>query len=114
LPTDDDFTPWLGRTRDRGQAGGQRLSKRLRRAAARLGSKGKTSRYSGHSLGRGSATARQLEFQRRRIAAFRMRRVVVKFHIARAGRITGNGAFRAHLHYILRDGVERDGKGGEL
>ena len=48
------------------------------------------------------------------MAAFRMRRVVVKFHIARAGRIAGNGAFRAHLHYIQRDGVERDGKGGEL
>lgn len=114
MPIDDDFTPRLGRIRDRGQAGGQRLSKRLRKAATRLGRKGKTSRYSGRSLGRGSATARQLEFQRRRIAAFRMRRVVVKFHISRAGRIAGNGAFRAHLHYIQRDGVERDGKGGEL
>lgn len=114
MPIDDDFTPRLGRIGDRGQAGGQRLSKRLRRAAARLGPKGKTSRYSGRSLGRGSATARQLEFQRSRIAAFRMRRVVVKFHIARAGRLAGNGSFRAHLHYIQRDGVERDGKGGEL
>ena len=114
MPIDDDFTPRLGRIRDRGQAGGQRLSKRLRKAAARLGPKGKNSRYSGRSLGRGSATARQLEFQRRRIAAFRMRRVMVKFHIARAGRIAGNGAFRAHLHYIQRDGVERDGRGGEL
>ena len=114
MPIDDDFTPRLGRIRDRGQTGGQRLSKRLRKAAARLGPKGKNSRYSGRSLGRGSATAKQLEFQRRRIAAFRMRRVVVKFHIARAGRISGNGAFRAHLQYIQRDGVERDGKGGEL
>lgn len=114
MPIDDDFTPRLGRIRDRGQAGGQRLSKRLRKAAAKLGPKGKTSRYSGRSLGRGSATARQLEFQRSRIAAFRMRRVVVKFHISRAGRITGSGAFRAHLHYIQRDGVERDGRGGEL
>ena len=114
MPIDDDFTPRLGRIRDRGRAGGQRLSKRLRKAAARLGPKGKNSRYSGRSLGRGSATARQLEFQRSRIAAFRMRRVMVKFHISRAGRIAGNGAFRAHLHYIQRDGVERDGKGGEL
>lgn len=114
MPIDDDFTPRLGRIRDRGQAGGQRLSKRLRRAAARLGPKGKINRYSGRSLGRGSATARQLEFQRRRIAAFRMRRVIVKFHISRAGRLAGNGSFRAHLHYIQRDGVERDGNGGEL
>ena len=114
MPIDDDFTPRLGRIRDRGQAGGQRLSKRLRKAAARLGPKGKTSRYSGRSLGRGSATARQLEYQRRKIAAFRIRRVMVKFHIARAGRLAGNGAFRAHLHYIQRDGVERDGRGGEL
>tara|TARA_R110001606_G_scaffold199398_1_gene347088 strand:+ start:1260 stop:3209 length:1950 start_codon:yes stop_codon:yes gene_type:complete len=114
LPIDDDFTPRLGRIRDRGRAGGQQLSKRLRKAAARFGPKGKNSRYSGRSLGRGSATARQLEFQRSRIAAFRMRRVVVKFYISRAGRIAGDGAFRAHLHYIQRDGVERDGKGGEL
>ncbi len=114
MPVDDDFTPRLCRIRDRGQAGGQPLSKRLRNAAARLGPKGKASRYSGRSLGRGSATARQLEFQRGRIAAFRMRRVVVKFHISRAGRLAGNGSFRAHLHYIQRDGVERDGKGGEL
>ena len=114
MPIDDDFTPRLGRIRGRGQAGGQRLSKRLRKAAARLGPKGKASRYSGRSLGRGSATARQLEFQRSRIAAFRMRWVVVKFHISRAGRFAGNGSFRAHLDYIQRDGVERDGKGGEL
>ncbi|MEM6898163.1 MAG: DUF3363 domain-containing protein [Pseudomonadota bacterium] len=34
-------------------------------------------------------------------------------HIARASR-SGTGAFRAHLYYVQRDGVERDGGGGAL
>ena len=43
-----------------------------------------------------------------------MRRVMVKVHIARGGRGGGVGAFRAHISYIQRDGVDRDGAGGEL
>ncbi|WP_291079130.1 DUF3363 domain-containing protein [Hyphomonas sp.] len=48
------------------------------------------------------------------LARMRMRRVVVKVHIARAGKVGGKGLFRAHLKYLQRDGVDRDGKGGEL
>lgn len=43
-----------------------------------------------------------------------MRRVTVKVHIARAGRRGAAGALAAHLRYVQRDGVERDGSGGQL
>ncbi|MEH6743291.1 MAG: DUF3363 domain-containing protein [Hyphomonas sp.] len=42
-----------------------------------------------------------------------MRRVIVKVHIARA-RGAGPGLFRAHVSYLQRDGVDREGEGGIL
>ena len=42
-----------------------------------------------------------------------MRRVIVKARIARHG-TSDLGAARAHQHYILRDGVTRDGQPGQL
>ena len=38
----------------------------------------------------------------------------MKTHIARAGKGGGVGLFRAHLHYVQRDGVDREGRGGQL
>lgn len=43
-----------------------------------------------------------------------MRRVIVKTHVSRAPKGEGTGALKAYLGYIRRDGVERDGSGGEL
>ena len=43
-----------------------------------------------------------------------MRRVTVKVHIARVKSGAGSGALAAHLRYVQRDGVERDGSGGML
>ena len=43
-----------------------------------------------------------------------MRRVTVKVHIARAGRAGGRQAFGAHVRYVQRDGVDRDGRQGQL
>jgi type IV secretory pathway VirD2 relaxase len=43
-----------------------------------------------------------------------MRRVTVKVHIARVKSGAGAGALAAHLRYVQRDGVERDGSGGML
>ncbi|MEO0644188.1 MAG: DUF3363 domain-containing protein [Pseudomonadota bacterium] len=42
-----------------------------------------------------------------------MRRVIVKVHIARA-RGAGPGLFRAHVSYLQRDGVDREGECGIL
>ncbi|MBA4228684.1 MAG: conjugal transfer protein TraI [Hyphomonas sp.] len=110
----DEFTPRLGRLGDRGRGGTSRYSKRVRQAAARLGRKTGKARFSGAGLGRGGASARTLEMRGQRMASFRMRRVIVKTHVSRAPRGGGGGALKAHLGYIQRDGVERDGSGGDL
>ncbi|MDP3458655.1 MAG: DUF3363 domain-containing protein [Hyphomonas sp.] len=49
-----------------------------------------------------------------RLPRFRMRRVIVKTHVSRSPRGGGAGALKAHLGYIQRDGVERDGSGGQI
>lgn len=110
----DEFTPRLGWLGDRGRGGTSRYSKQVRQAAARLGRKAGKARFSGAGLGRGGASARALEMRGRKLPAFRMRRVIVKTHVSRAPRGGGGGALKAHLGYIQRDGVERDGSGGEL
>src|SRR3546814_8029606 len=67
---------------------------------------------SGGQIGRGASIGRMLA-TRDRYAAFRSRRVVVKSRIVK---LAGNGikGARAHLRYIQRDGVTRDGHPGEL
>jgi len=110
----DEFTPRLGRIGDRGRKGHLLFKKRARKAAARLGRKSANARFNGAGIGRGGASARSLEIRSQRLPAFRLRRVVVKAHIARAPRGGGAGALKAHLGYIQRDGVERDGSGGQL
>lgn len=110
----DEFTPRLGRIGDRGRRGHLLFKKHARKAEARLGGKTRKVRFTGADIGRGGASARSLEFRSQRLPASRMRRVVVKAHVARAPRGGGAGALKAHLGYIQRDGVERDGSGGQL
>jgi len=105
----DEFTPRLGSIRDRGGAYGKKLRKTLGRSAKRSAK----SAFTGAQIGRGSAAGRAAAFRSHPFAKFRMRRVVVKTHIARAGKGIGKAAFRAHLKYIQRDGVEREGPDGE-
>ena len=114
MTPDDDLTPRLGRNRDIGGSGGKRFARQIKRAAKQLGPPRSSSRFTGRHSGRGSAKARQFAFQRQRLAGSRMRRVMVKVHIARGGRGGGIGAFRAHISYVQRDGVDRDGAGGQL
>ena len=111
---EDDFNPRLGRIRDVGASGGTRFRKRVAKAAARLGTKGRGSKFTGSRYGRGSAAGRMASVRGHRLPMRRMRRVIVKVHIARRTKTGGTGAFKAHLNYIQRDGVERDGQGGEL
>jgi len=114
MSDDVPFTPRLGRPRDLGRAGGRRFSTQLKKAAARLSKSGGRGRFTGAHIGRGSAAGRAASFRRHPFAKFRMRRVIVKTHIARAARGIGKTAFKAHLKYIQRDGVDRDGHGGDL
>lgn len=110
----DEFTPRLGRVRDLGHESGKRFAKQVRRKVSRLSSRSGAPSFSGARSGRGLGAGRRARFQSQRFAKFRMRRVTVKTHIARARGGIGRAAFGAHLNYIQRDGVQRDGSGGDL
>ncbi|CDX21466.1 conserved hypothetical protein [Mesorhizobium sp. ORS 3324] len=110
---DDEFKPRLGKIGSRGSKAGKRYAGQLRAAINRAG--GKATRgggFTGSRMGRGGAAAAVLR-SRDRHAAFRSRRVVVK---ARVVKLAGKGVdgARAHLRYLQRDGVTRQGESGEL
>ncbi|MGQ0588338.1 MAG: relaxase/mobilization nuclease RlxS [Sphingosinicella sp.] len=114
LPTDEfDFEPRLGRTRKKGGRGRKYLALVViaaRRAGGRTGVRNR--RFDGSRIGRGAGIGRLLS-GRDRHAGLRARRVVVKARLVRlAGKaLTGAGA---HLRYIQRDGVTREGEPGRL
>lgn len=115
MSDDDDFTPHLGRQKNRGK--GKRARRYLARVVAaviRSAEKGsvRSRRFDGSRIGRGASVGRLLS-SRDRLAAFRARRVVVKTRLARLGG-KGIGVARAHLRYIQRDGVTREGDPGQL
>ncbi len=85
---------------------------RVLHSATLAGVKGIRSKFHGSRVGRGSGVGRVLS-SRNRYAAFHSRRVVTK---ARVARLAGKGlaAARAHLRYIQRDGVTREGEPGIL
>ena len=115
MSDEDDFTPRLGRPGNRGKGRqARRYLARVVAATIRSAEKGaiRSRRFDGSRIGRGSAIGRLLS-SRDRLAAFRARRVVVKTRLARLG-AKGLPVARAHLRYIQRDGVTRDGDPGEL
>ena len=106
------FTPRLGRIRDRGGPAGKRLRRQLAKTGKRLSTTPRKSSFTGARYGSGGA-ARTRAFAGRHLSRLQRRRVVVKVHIARAGR-AGPGLYRAHVGYLQRDGVDREGEGGVL
>ncbi|WP_394890395.1 relaxase/mobilization nuclease RlxS [Mesorhizobium sp. AaZ16] len=110
---DDEFRPKLGKIRLGGSEAGKRYANQLRAAINRAGGKHpRGGRFAGSRTGRGGAAAALLG-SRDRYSAFRQRRLMVK---ARIVRLAGKGidGARAHLRYIQRDGVTREGEPGEL
>lgn len=106
---DDEFEPRLGRMRGKEARYLAQVVKAARRAGLRTGKRG---RFDGSRIGRGASVARVLR-SRDRLAAFRSRRVIVKMRPATlAGK--GMGGAKAHLSYIQRDGVTREGEPGTL
>jgi type IV secretory pathway VirD2 relaxase len=108
----DDFKPKFGRTRD---AGGARLLKHTTRVFRQAGRAGvRALRQKGYvspsALRRGMGTGVRAAAG---LIAPGSRRVIVK---ARYTRIVGGdlGAARAHIKYIVRDGVTREGMAGHL
>lgn len=105
----DEFTPRLGRIRSTSAARPRRYLGRVVRAISHssLGSSRSLS-WTGSRSGRGYASGFGM-------GAFRpgQRRVIVKARIVRF-KNADLGAARAHLKYVRRDGVTRDGDRGEL
>ncbi|CDX12614.1 conserved hypothetical protein [Mesorhizobium plurifarium] len=109
---DDEFKPKLGKIGSRGSKAGKRFASQVRAAINRAGGRAELGgRFTGGRVGRGGAVAALLKSRDR--YAFRQRRVVVKARVVKlAGK--GAGGARAHLRYLQRDGVTRQGEPGEL
>lgn len=109
----DDFSPALGHIGTAGRSAQPYLSKAVR-AARRAGeSQGsRKGRFDGSRIGRGAALGRLLG-GRDRFAGLRQRRAIVKTRLVQL-RGKGLGGARAHLRYLQRDGVQRDGSPGQL
>lgn len=118
MTRDDDAEPRLGIIRSQRIKREPKFLHRVLRATALAGgrphggSSSRRSAFHGSQIGRGAGIARVLA-SRDRYAAFRGRRVTVK---ARIVKLAGNGVkgALAHLRYIQRDGVTRDGEPGRL
>ena len=114
MSEDDEFTPRLGRQRQSSGKKARRYLGRVVGAAIRSAEKGtlKSRRFDGSRIGRGASMGRLLS-SRDRFGGMRARRAVVKTRLVRIGS-KGLPAARAHLRYIQRDGVTREGAPGEL
>lgn len=111
---DSDFTPRLGKLRDTGADSSKRFRSRVLKATKGFATQQGKSKFSGARYGRGGASAMYAHQCAPRLSKMRMRRVVVKVHIARANGGIGIRAYGRHLDYIQRDGVDRGGGGGDL
>ena len=114
MSDDDEFTPRLGRQRQQGGKRARRYLGRVVGAAIRSAEKGsvRSRRFDGSRIGRGASMGRLLS-SRDRFGGMRARRAVVKTRLVRIG-TKGMPAARAHLRYIQRDVVTREGTPGEL
>lgn len=117
MADDDDFEPRLGRLRQTPIRRGRSYMSQVLRAANLAGGikhlGGRRDRFHGNRSGVGVGVGRVLAL-RDRFAAFRQRRVMVKSRIVRLDRTKGMDAARAHLRYIQRDGMTREGAPGQL
>ncbi|MBB5987864.1 relaxase/mobilization nuclease RlxS [Sphingobium lignivorans] len=111
---DDDFKPKLGRSRSKDGKRATKYGGRILAAARLAGTKTgvKARRFDGSRIGRGASVGRLLS-SRDRFTGMRARRAVVKASLIRLRGKAGQVA-RAHMRYIQRDGVTREGLPGEL
>ncbi|WP_265519111.1 relaxase/mobilization nuclease RlxS [Nitratireductor luteus] len=114
MPDDDDFKPKLGRPRANGSKAGRKFLHQVLAASnlAKGGGDARKPLFTGARIGRGVGAGRVLA-SRDRYAAFRQRRVIIKSRIVKLADKGMDGA-RAHLRYIQRDGVTREGEPGQL
>ncbi|MCC6915300.1 MAG: relaxase/mobilization nuclease and DUF3363 domain-containing protein [Rhodospirillaceae bacterium] len=114
MSDDDDFTPKLGKIRSTGSKRGKKYLNRVLQAVALAGGRRgrKSAGKSGKAFGRGAGAASVLG-ARDHYAVYRQRRVIIQTRIINIKK-KGIGAARAHLRYVQRDGVTREGMPGEL
>jgi type IV secretory pathway VirD2 relaxase len=112
MDKDIPFEPRLGRMRSGGSRRERKYLHAVLAAAARAGLPRSRSggAFVGSRIGRGGVAARMLGD---RHVGLRARRAIVKTRLVRLGG-KGLGAARAHLRYIQRDGVTREGEPGRL
>jgi type IV secretory pathway VirD2 relaxase len=113
MATEDRFEPKLGKMRALGSKRGRKYLHQVLQAANLAGtglSKGGS--FHGNRIGRGAGVGRVLA-SRDRFAAYRQRRVIIKSRIVKLAGKAAAGA-RAHLRYVQRDGVTREGQAGQL
>ena len=111
---DDDFKPKLGSSRSQDGKRATKYGGRILAAARLAGTKTgvKARQFDGSRIGRGASIGRLLS-SRDRFIGMRARRAVVKASLIRLQGKAGQVA-RAHMRYIQRDGVTREGLPGEL
>jgi hypothetical protein len=111
---DDEVRPRLGRIRDRkGRKTVSYITRILRTAEKTIGAPGRSRcspRFTGARIGRGRAQG-SIAALRSRSAG--RRRVIVKTRVVRLKGADLSAAW-AHLRYVQRDGVTREGQPGEL
>ncbi len=110
---EDDFKPKLGKPRNRGLKARRRYAHEVLAAVNRAGgTRGHKSKFTGSRIGRGGAMGAWLA-GREQFGALRGRRVIVKARVVKLGG-KGLAGAQAHLRYIQRDGVTREGEHGQL
>jgi type IV secretory pathway VirD2 relaxase len=112
---DDEFEPKLGKIRSRSLRQST-FQRRVQKAIGRASGLGRRAgrvktRFDGSRIARGSGTGRLLA-SRDRYSALRGRRVIVKVRLMRL--TAGLDGAKAHLRYLQRDGVTREGLPGAL
>jgi len=112
--SEDEFEPRLGRIRNLGGKKARKYLGRVVAAAARAGGGTgiRNRRFDGSRIGRGASIGRVLG-SRDKYGGLRGRRVAVKVRLVKLAARGLSGA-QAHLRYIQRDGVTRDGASGAL
>ncbi|MBL0925382.1 MAG: relaxase/mobilization nuclease and DUF3363 domain-containing protein [Sphingomonadaceae bacterium] len=114
MTDDTEFTPKLGRIRNKGGKKTKRFLHQVLAASALAGGIGgkRKSGFTGAQLGRGASISRVIGAGDR-LAGYRARRGIIKARIVRLGG-KGLANAKAHLRYIERDGTTRDGMRGQL
>ena len=111
---DDDFEPHLGKIRSRGGSKARRYVSLITAATVRAGlnvagaSGPRSRRFDGSRIGRGASFGRVLSSR-----SATLRRATVKTRLVRLSG-TARAAAGAHLRYLKRDGVTREGQPGQL